>query len=500
MKNRKETVVLALILVAVTGFLTQQAEGMDPEALSRVSQAIAEWNLVGKGRIEDKSQPLVHVSSALSPAAARSGGSGTAVVSGLSAFGDYNWQQSGTQWDYTPSSSYSNWGINDWNHDYNWQWSQTQWDYDLPSSYNDWRINDYRHDYNWQWNDNQWKYDVPSSYNDWRINDYSYDYNWQLGSTQPDYNWRSSYNDWSTGNWQWKNSSNWDHGWPSSNYHPWQQARSWELDASVSASNQYMSRLPGHTPWRTGAEYLGSTYSEMVRDRTFNWYLNSQLGVVNVLRSAQGELPLTTFPNSWRAASTMYTRASAALTVFSTGVNAATTFFQTVDYVGRSMQVMNPPVYLRHDPERGLYAEKTPAGWKGWGRYSVPGGTASYQERIEMSAPRFWRTGTITRTHFDQIRTDFGTYERTIEIHIPDANPMQRFAMHHYPVGDYFSENASYTITTTIHEAYRTQTINGVTTRMPIDYNLGGSINYSHPTYQYTMPPPLPPPPPLRNW
>ena len=79
----------ALILIMVPFAL--RAETFDPEAISRVSKAIAEWKLMNENKAEE---PPVYVSSSLRPIVQKDSSDRVGVVIGLSAFDDnYDWVQ-----------------------------------------------------------------------------------------------------------------------------------------------------------------------------------------------------------------------------------------------------------------------------------------------------------------------------------------------------------------------------------------------------------------------
>jgi hypothetical protein len=130
-----------------------------------------------------------------------------------------------------------------------------------------------------------------------------------------------------------------------------------------------------------------------------------------------------------------------------TGVD---TFYKTVDRVGKSMQIMNPPTYLK---------QKTPWGVIGEGSYNVPGGRISYYEILDTSATHWRQPGTINRIHVDYAETDFGTYVRHVETRTPASSPFERFMMHHYPVGSYFEPSKTIIAETTSYDLTYRETI-----------------------------------------
>jgi hypothetical protein len=128
----------------------------------------------------------------------------------------------------------------------------------------------------------------------------------------------------------------------------------------------------------------------------------------------------------------IYTASSMTL---GTAMQAGTTFVKTVDYVGKSMQVMNPPIYL----------QERVAGW-GWkGAWFNAHNGHYYWETLKTAGP-----GPITRTHADLVATQTGTYYRYQEIRTPVTNVFERFVLNRYPVGSYWDPKTSTVNTTTI--------------------------------------------------
>ncbi len=307
-------------------------------------------------------------------------------------------------------------------------------------------------DYNWQGNhydltDYNWK-----SYGQWNSQN-QWDYNWQLtNNTNWNYKWQPNYD------WQWNLQNT------SLSYDDvWQQSRQWELNSGMDIRDEYISALPNidnpqTSPVLGASSNVVSTSANGMAETYFEWAYGSAGNCV----------------------SRMYTTTS---TIMGTMVGAADQFRQTLDYIGTSMQVMNPPVYLKNDPERGMYASRTSWGLEGHGSYPIKNGTAYYRETLNTSASKWNEPGNIIRTHTDDIKTDYGTYYRHVEIITPATSFAERFMMHNYPVGDYYSENSTISTTTMIRESYRTQTLNGVTTIYPTDNNLstlGRQISQSY--------------------
>ena len=80
-KILKITIFILLVIYALS---TAKAESFDPEAISQVSKAIAEWKLMDENKSEKEIEKMVYVSSSLSGMAERGNISG--IIQGLAAF------------------------------------------------------------------------------------------------------------------------------------------------------------------------------------------------------------------------------------------------------------------------------------------------------------------------------------------------------------------------------------------------------------------------------
>jgi hypothetical protein len=195
------------------------------------------------------------------------------------------------------------------------------------------------------------------------------------------------------------------------------QIRQWELDASTRLSDFYVSELVKKTdPWvGLWADVTLGLEQNLFRDN-----INTQLNLANLYRNLQGLPTLGAHPSAW---------AAEVFGFATTGMSSAVNFFQTVDYLGTSMQIMNPPIYLDRI---------TPFGSAGAGMFSIPGGRGFYQEKLFTGDP-----GPIVRWHDDQIFTAQGVYDRTITIKTPATSGFERFMLHHFPLGNYFDPETS---------------------------------------------------------
>ena len=226
----------------------------------------------------------------------------------------------------------------------------------------------------------------------------------------------------------------------------------------ITSQTSYEPYTPTYTPPPTYKPYtpsyntinnqtcnfdFGSNIKQQLSDaytKIREWELNRNVGISNRCMSN-----LPNMNDAWTSvAGSFATPSNPASTIVSSGV----TFLETVDRMATSMQIMNPPTYLN---------EKTSWGCKGEG--SMPGGY--YQENLVTGEP-----GYITRTHTDWINTDFGIYERNVEIITPTVGSFERFIIHHYPVGNYWDSNTSTMTTTTrplsSHQVIETSGINDI--------------------------------------
>jgi len=265
------------------------------------------------------------------------------------------------------------------------------------------------------------------------------------------------------------------------------EIKNWELNAGIEASNKYISTLPTNP-----MVDIGDYFTEKGIRTTYDLFTQNRFDVVNIFRNYQGKPALAEFPRSWKIASGTYEIASSAM-------GAAITFSQTIDYIGTSMQIMNPPIYLKNNSGAGQFVSLSDTQkiigvpisgtWKGDGSYTTDHGVVNYQEILNTSGSE------ITQTHINRGTTDFGTFYQQVEIKTPVANGFERFAITQYPLGSYFDPK-SYTITTTtrVQQSYRIETLGGISkiTTLPTSgigqsYS-GASIkwNDSSPTFDAT--------------
>jgi len=147
-------------------------------------------------------------------------------------------------------------------------------------------------------------------------------------------------------------------------------------------------------------------------------------------------------------------------TIMGSAIGAADTLYKTIDYVGRSMQTINPPRYLQHRTSWGSF---------GHGSFEIDGMRVTYYEALDTSASHWRKPGSITRRHAEHISTDFGDYYRTMEITTPATSPFERFMMHNYPVGSYFDPmETTIRTTTTIREKFRIESYGGIDRITPL--------------------------------
>lgn len=228
--------------------------------------------------------------------------------------------------------------------------------------------------------------------------------------------------------------------------------RQWELDTSIKTSNKYTSTY--------------FKYPDNIIRTVRNTAIKTTLGT---------GIKMTKLSPIWTPVSTVHT--------------AGDTFYKTISSVGKSMQIMNPPVYLQNNPELGQFARFTPSSqkilgvptsgtcgtWEGHGSYSISGGSVRYKEILQTSG-----TGPITRTHTDWVTTNVGNYYGHTEICTPATNNFERFVVSRYPTGSYWDTNTSYSHTVKQSQiSYRYENIRGVERITPLPSPGVGRWNYS---------------------
>ena len=201
------------------------------------------------------------------------------------------------------------------------------------------------------------------------------------------------------------------------------QIRQWEQDSITTISNRYMSQLPTN-PWP------------------------------DIGTSVAGKITIDSIGSMYGS---MGRRAGA---IMGSAIGAADTLYKTIDYVGRSMQTINPPRYLQRRTSWGSFGHDS---------FEIDGMRVTYYEALDTSASHWHKPGSITRRHAEHISTDFGDYYRTMEITTPATSPFERFMMHNYPVGSYFDPvETTIRTTTTIHEKYRIESYGGIDRITPL--------------------------------
>ena len=214
------------------------------------------------------------------------------------------------------------------------------------------------------------------------------------------------------------------------------EIRNWELNIGAEASNRCISRLPTNP--------LPNRIYDMSR-RTFTY------SVGQYVATEYGYIGSQIF--------------NSVTTVGIPIIQAAGTFLNTVDYMGKAAQIISPPIYLH---------EKTSYGWRGEGSYSIPGDRVYYQETLKTAG-----SGPITRTHTDWVSTNTKTYIRNVEIQTLPQSSFERFMLYHYPLGDYYDPNkTTITTITKIQQNYRIETIDGMSKVAPLPSSRIGTWTY----------------------
>jgi len=180
----------------------------------------------------------------------------------------------------------------------------------------------------------------------------------------------------------------------------------------------------------------------------------------------------------------------ATLTTANIAVQSAEMFLKTIDYVGTSMQIMNPPIYLQDNykftPAQKFLFIPTAGIQEGYGSYAIPGGAVHYTEKLDTSFGR-----PITQIHNDWGTTNFGNFNRRIEISTPAVNSFERFAVTHYPANNYWDPKLStMSYRETSFNSWREVTKNGYTTVIPINQSQFQQRSWQQPVIQQYKPPP----------
>jgi hypothetical protein len=242
--------------------------------------------------------------------------------------------------------------------------------------------------------------------------------------------------------------------------------RQWELSTSAGMGAKLMGTLPSESQtmgdaWRGFGNNIGDKllnkgleHSYMAMGGTFNSMANTfragRAMTYNSIAEAYQRMGLTSAASLYRgrmAAAMMPTEAginaaamgwriySGASMVAGAVISGADTFYQTVDRVAKSAQMINPPIFLD---------TRTSRGWTGAGAYDIPGGHVAYTEEL-VSGGR----GPITRIHEDRVITANGVLTRRVESSIPASSSFERWLNYHYPTGMQWDPSATITTTQT---------------------------------------------------
>jgi hypothetical protein len=154
---------------------------------------------------------------------------------------------------------------------------------------------------------------------------------------------------------------------------------------------------------------------------------------------------------------------------------ATATLKSTVDYLGRSMQAMDPPVYLQNNPDFGQTVTFVPSNrllwiptsgsWEGLGHYHKGNDEFSFHESLEITSSQ------TTKAHTDWATGDWGTYYHHVEIKTPVDNWFDKYATTNFPTGNYIDlQSSTITEITRTQQNYRVEVAGGIATTTPI-YN-----------------------------
>jgi hypothetical protein len=202
-----------------------------------------------------------------------------------------------------------------------------------------------------------------------------------------------------------------------------------------------LTYLSDNSSWQTEmANWRGSQSSNLGLNTARNWARENPWPGIGVdfggdlLRQRVGQVY---FPQRINLYNTINTLGGSLYT-------AGTVFNNTVNYTGRSMQIMNPPIFLQ---------QRTPDGWKGAGVYTIPSGQVAYKETLVTGRP-----DAITRVHTDTVTintpTTQGVSIKQVTTRIPVAEGMagrfERYVNYRFPTGSYWDvQGTQKTITNT---------------------------------------------------
>lgn len=183
-------------------------------------------------------------------------------------------------------------------------------------------------------------------------------------------------------------------------------------------------------------------------------------------------------------------QAYTAVSISGSVLNAATTFLKTTNYVGRSMQIMNPPIRIdtKHD-----------YGWSGQGTVSLRGGgTYSWTSKLVVG------DSSIARNTTEWHNIGLVHTRITTEAITPSRWGLEGFMLKNWPVEHYIDpgsttiekniiSRSNYTITTrggvTTYTDHIRGNINYLTNGPIHNYNSNLSFNNSHLSAPKTMGP-----------
>ncbi|HSR69662.1 MAG TPA: RHS repeat-associated core domain-containing protein [Acidobacteriota bacterium] len=146
-------------------------------------------------------------------------------------------------------------------------------------------------------------------------------------------------------------------------------------------------------------------------------------------------------------------RYAAASTLFGMLTDSVQVTTEVLRNAGISAMLINPPHYP---------ISRTPFGWHGTG--SLMGGRLRYSDSISTVAPQWWQAGSIEHRRAVRLETDFGSFSEHLHSSTPATSFLERFMMHHFPLGSYFDPASTSSVRTRrINESYRVLTSNGIT-------------------------------------
>ena len=218
----------------------------------------------------------------------------------------------------------------------------------------------------------------------------------------------------------------------------------WELNTAANMSQRFGHQLGVELDAAAGVK-VGM--HDLALESASGGLNNTFVRTADFCRAQQGLGPSMAARANANFASTALTTVG---TVTGAAFNAATTFINTTNYVGRSMQIMNPPIRID---------TKHSDGWTGRGTVSLrDGGTYSWNSKLMTGNP------SIARNTTEWINTGFVHTKIRTEAITPSTWGLEKFALRKWPVEHYYDPDSEIKMNMATQTYYRQPTNLGTTT------------------------------------